>query len=222
MKRLPHPPLWFLVSMVLTSACKKNATIILDTPSGSPGDVVTVDVQHAKVSKATSVKIAAEHAMIVASSDTALAFLVPALKPQQTQVTVTLDKKEISLPFQIEPSATERLWFNLKGSTITFLERQPSRETFMRDKSHSHNRLYLEFLDDAGEVLAVSYIDHPTALEVPSADGKGFNMIEQKGDVQFSVNVPVLAGLRKARLTTLNATAKDNAKVLGEVTIPIK
>ncbi len=214
--------LFLLLLAVLTAACKKSTTIALDSPSGSPGDIVTLRVMDGVFPKKPSVKIGTESAIIVASSDTIVSILIPALEPQSTTVSIDVDGKPLRATFQVDSPDTERLWFTLKGSTITFTKRQLSREDFVRDKSHTMNKLVLEFLNSKGEIIALAYIDHPGVLEVPSPDGKGFGMVERKEEVMFDVNIPVLQDLAKARISLITPATGGKATLLSELVIPAK
>jgi hypothetical protein len=214
--------LFLLLLALLAVACKKSATIALDTPSGSPGDIVTLRVTHGVFPKTPSVKIAAESAVVISSSDTAVSIMIPALAPQSTKISVDIEGKPLSATFEVQPPDAERLWFTLKGNAVAFTERQPSREDFVRDKSHTMNKLLLEFLNTKGEVIALVYIDHPGVMEVPSPDGKGFSMVERKDEVAFSANIPVLTDLAKVRVSTITPATKGKATLMTELAIPAK
>ncbi|MGC3947682.1 MAG: IPT/TIG domain-containing protein [Chryseolinea sp.] len=217
------PVLCLLLCAAIATACRKSATITLDTPAGTPGDIVALRIHNGTFAKEPIVRFGSEPAVVITSSDTLVTVIVPAIGPELTKLSVDVNGKPISTPFEIWAPDTERLWFTIKGSTITYKERQVSREDFVRDKSHSMNKLLLEFLNSKGEVAALAYIDHPAIVEVPAQDGKGLSMVQRQGEVPFDVNIPSLEDLSKVRVSSISSNTEDNKpRVIAEVSIPVK
>ena len=218
----PKSILFLLMLAILAVACNKSPTITLDTPSSSPGDIVTLRVANGVFPKTPTVKIAGESAVVISASDTIVSIIVPAVAPQSTAISIDVGGKPVSAAFEVQAPDAERLWFTLKGNVVTYTERQPSREDFVRDKSHTMNKLLVEFLNTKGEVIALVYMDHPGVLEVPSPDGKGFSMVERKDEVPFSVNIPVLTDLARVRVSAITPATKGKATLMTELAIPAK
>lgn len=215
--------LFLLLWAIISSACRKSPAIALDATSAAPGDVVALRVAGGAFAKKPIVKVGREPAVIVTASDTMVTFIVPSLSPQTTELSVEISGKPMRVDFQVQASDTERLWFTLKGSTILFKERQSSREDFVPNKGHSMNRLLMEFFDSRGELVALTYIDHPGMIEVPAQDGKGLSMVQRQGEVPFDVNIPVLPDVAKMRVSSLITTTKDiTPTIIAEVKIPAR
>jgi hypothetical protein len=194
-------------------------SIILEPTTGSPGDLVSVKILHAKAEKNSAVSIGSEKAFIVESSDSNLVVMIPPLQAQTAQLTVISGKKSASAAFQVAEPATVRLWFIMSGKKVSFVESQASNEEFQQDKSYSPNKMMYEITDSKGESITIGYINDPSDLEVPTEDKKGFSHVDIKGEVKFGINIPAFKDLNEIRFSIINASTKYKPVPLESVSL---
>lgn len=220
-KRNLIPGLAFvLIISLLQTGCKpKPIRIVLDPPSGSPGDLVSVQLVNAKIDKNASVTLGTEKPLILQKGDSNLMIMVPPIAPGQTQLTYTTGKQSANAVFQVDEPATVRLWFKISNGKLTFIESQSSNEEFQQDKSYSPERMMYEITDSKGERIVTGYINDPSALEVPTEDKKGLSHVEIKGDVTFSINIPAFKDLNEIRFSEINASTRYKPKPLEPVSL---
>lgn len=210
-----------LVSVVFFTACKpKPLAISIENPNGSTGDIIDIKLTNGSKAKNPEVSFGNEKALIVASSDSIISVMIPAvLDSTSKKLTVTIDNQKASTDFQINQKSTVRLWFTLKNNVVTFNKKQESNEDFVQNKSYSTNKMMYEITNTKGESIVIGYINHPIQFEVPSEDKKGFSNIEIKNDVQFSINVPAFTDMNKIRFSEITASSKYKAKMINEVSL---
>jgi len=201
-------------------SCHPKAYMISVYPSnGSPGDLVLISIPKSQNASKAEVMIGNEKPLIVESNDSSITVMVPPLEPQLAKLSVKDGKHMASIDFQINQHSTVRLWFTLNKNEVRFVMSQPSNESFVQNKSYSDNRLMYEISNKTGESIVTGYINNPLEYEVPSEDKKGLSKVEQKGEVQFSINVPALRDMYKAKFFAINYSTEYKPKLLSETLI---
>ena len=208
-----------LVISISVLSCRPKYTISVYPVDGSPGDLVLVSLSKGHSASNAEVMIGGEKTIIVASTDTNISVMVPPLAPQTTKLSVKAGKHNASSDFQINQQSTVRLWFTIKDNEVRFVKSQASNESFVQNKSYSDNRLMYEISNKTGENIVTGYINNPLEYEVPSEDKKGLSKVERKGEVQFSINVPALRDMYKAKFFAVNYSTEYKAKLLSEALI---
>jgi len=211
---------WMLViSASLLSCYPKLYTISAYPSSGSPGDLVLVSIPKGQSASKAEVTIGDEKTIVVASTNNSISVMVPHLEPQLTKLFVKTGKHMASIDFQINQHSTVRLWFTINNNEVRFVKSQPSNESFVQNKSYSDNRLMYEISNKTGESIVTGYINNPSEYEVPSEDKKGLSIVEQKGEVQFSINVPALRDMYKIKFFAINSSTEYKPKPVSETLI---
>ena len=216
------PVLLILSISFYLSGLSQRVMIIADPANGSPGDIINIKVSGARVTKNPEVIIGKERALIFASSDSAIAVMVPPMGQQNTMLIVRLDNQRAETPFVVNGPSTIRLWFSIKDNKVNFINTQASNEDFVQDKSYSEDKMMYEVFDNAGKAIAIGYINNPLVFEIPAPEGKGFSKTELKEEVKFSINVPAFSDMNTILLSTLNANSRYKPVLLAKLGISIK
>ena len=189
--------------------------------NGSPGDLIQVTFPRGEVDSDAKVTIGSERLLVVASTDSSLTVMVPPLDPQETKLTVLSGTKNASTDFRINQHSTVRLWFTMNNNEVKFIKSQSSNESFVQNNSFSDNRLMYEITDKSGENIVTGYINNPIILEVPAVDKKGLSIIERKGPITFSINVPALKEMTAIRFFAINQSTNYKPKALTDSLINV-
>jgi hypothetical protein len=208
-----------VICTAFLSCHPKSFTISAYPHNGSPGDLVLVSLPQGHSTSKAEVTIGSEKTIIIGTKDSSISVMVPPLGPQLTKLSVKDGKHMASIDFQINQPSTVRLWFTIKNNESRFVKSQPSNESFVQNKSYSDNRLMYEISTKTGEIIVTGYINNPLEYEVPSEDRKGLSKVEQKGEVQFSINVPALRDMYKTKFFAINYSTEYKPKLLSETVI---